>query len=261
RTAAAGRLYSSAAPEVDFMFLNTRTAPFDDVRVRRALNYAVDRRALAGLAGGPEVAQPTCQIVPPGFPGYAPSCPYTIAPGPAGAWIAPDVEQARRLIRESGTKGMRVTVWGYEDKRRISRYFAGLLHRLGYRSSVRIFPDYGVYRPKASDPRSRAQIGIEGWSPDVGAPSNFTPMFLCSAGFLNEAQFCDRALEARIAAAGAARGLQSLALWKDVYRRLADAAPGVPILNRRTATLVSARVGNYQQHPLYGPLLDRLWVR
>ncbi|HEY7073958.1 MAG TPA: ABC transporter substrate-binding protein, partial [Solirubrobacteraceae bacterium] len=47
RTAAAGRLYSSAAPEVDFMFLNTRTAPFDDVRVRRALNYAVDRRALA----------------------------------------------------------------------------------------------------------------------------------------------------------------------------------------------------------------------
>ena len=86
-------------------------------------------------------------------------------------------------------------------------------------------------------------------------------MFLCSAGLSQRGQFCDRGIEARIAAARAARGLQSLALWKDVYQRLADAAPAVPLVNRRTAVLVSRRVGNYQQHPLYGPLLDQLWVR
>ena len=46
------------------------------------------RRGPAGahrLAGGPDVAQSTCQLVPPGFPGYTPSCRYTANPGPGGA--------------------------------------------------------------------------------------------------------------------------------------------------------------------------------
>lgn len=257
----AGQLYTDPASELDFMFLNVHTPPFDDVRVRRALNYAVDRRKIEQLAGGPALAQPTCQIVPPGFPGYTASCRYTLNPSPAGAWTAPDTERARRLIRQSGTSGTRVTVWGYEQKRDIIRYFAALLRRLGYHSSTRLFPDYGSYRPKASDPRTRAQIGIEGWAPDVGAPSNFTTPFLCSAGFLNESGFCDRRIETRIAAARAARGRRAIALWNDVYRRLADKAPAVPLVNRRTVTLVSDRVGNYQRHPLWSTLLDQLWVR
>jgi peptide/nickel transport system substrate-binding protein len=254
----AGHLYTDASPETDFMFLNVRTPPFDDVRVRRALNYAVDRGALARLAGGPGLAQPTCQLVPPGFAGYVPSCRYTLAPGPAGAWTAPDTDAARRLIRESGTRGMHVTVWGYEEKRPIIRYFAALLHRLGYRSAVRIFPDYGAYRGPAA---RHAQIGIEGWAADVGAPGNFTPEFLCSAGPLNESHFCNRGIEARIDAARAARGRRALALWSDVYRRLSDAAPAVPFVNHRTVSLVSDRVGNFQRNPMWGALLDQLWVR
>jgi ABC-type transport system substrate-binding protein len=156
---------------------------------------------------------------------------------------------------------MRVTVWGYEDKRRIIRYFAALLRRLGYHSSTRLFPDYGTYRGPAGDPRTRAQIGIEGWGADIGAPSNFTPFFLCSAGPFNESGFCDRRLETRIAAARTARGRRAIALWNDVYRRIGDAAPAVPLVNRRTVTLVSDRVGNYQRHPMWSTLLDQLWVR
>jgi peptide/nickel transport system substrate-binding protein len=257
----AGHLSFDPTPELDFMFLNVRTPPFDDVRVRRALNYAVDRRAVARLAGGPALAQPACQLVPPGFPGYTPSCRYTLNPGPSGAWTAPDTERARRLLRQSGTRGMRVTVWGYEDKRGLIRYFAALLRRLGYHSSTRLFSDYGTYRPKVSDPRTRAQIGIEGWGADIGAPSGFTPFFLCSAGPLNESGFCDRRIETRIAAARTARARRAIALWNDVYRRLADAAPAVPLVNRRTVTLVSDRVGNYQRHPMWSTLLDQLWVR
>jgi hypothetical protein len=48
---------------------------------------------------------------------------------------------------------------------------------------------------------------------------------------------------------------------QDVYRRLDAAAPAVPLVNRRTVVLVSKRVGNYQHHSLWGPLLDQLWVR
>ena len=63
--------------------------------VRRAINFAIDREKVVELEGGPEVAQPTCQIVPPGFPGHQPYCPYT-APSTGGVgWTAPDMEQAR----------------------------------------------------------------------------------------------------------------------------------------------------------------------
>ena len=46
-----------------------------------------------------------------------------------------------------------------------------------------------------------------------------------------------------------------------MYRRLADAAPALPLVNRRTVVLISDRVGNYQYHPMWSTLLDQLWVR
>jgi len=263
----AARLHNEPTPELDFMFLNARTPPFDDVRVRRALNYAVDRRRVTRLAGGRAVAQPSCQLVPPGFPGYAPACRYTLDAGPSGAWIAPDMPRARRLIRRSGTQGMNVTVWGYQDKRGIIRYFAGLLRRLGYRTSIRLFGDYGIFNSHVTDPRTRAQIGIEGYSADVAAPSQFTSFFTCasfsprSISNANVSEFCDHTLDARMDAARQARGAQADALWSDVFQRLADAAPAVPLVNRRTLVLVSNRVGNYQSHPMLTTLLDQLWVR
>ena len=53
---APGRLHSSPMPGAWWMFLNVRRPPFDDIRVRQALNFAVDRAELVELHGGPEVA-------------------------------------------------------------------------------------------------------------------------------------------------------------------------------------------------------------
>ena len=58
--------------------------PFDDVRVRRAVNTAFDREAFARLLGG--AVAPTCQILPLNFPGYRPTCPYVLG-GVAGYLI------------------------------------------------------------------------------------------------------------------------------------------------------------------------------
>ncbi len=89
-----------------YFFLNERIAPFNDVKVRQAVNFAVDKRALARIAGGQ--ITPGCNFLPPGMQGYQKiePCPY----GDPNA--APNVERARQLIREAGAEGERVTVWG-----------------------------------------------------------------------------------------------------------------------------------------------------
>jgi peptide/nickel transport system substrate-binding protein len=182
-----GRLHSDAVPWMDFMFLNTRVPPFDDLRVRQALSYAVDRKRIVDLRGGPLAAQPTCQLLPPPVPGYRPYCPYTLGRNPAGTWTAPDLPKAKALVAASGTRGMRVEVLAYDQFGRVGygRYFVSLLRRLGYRSSFRVipklFPDYLEY---AGNSRNRAQLGTMGWYADF--PSSALRYLFRCASFLPE---------------------------------------------------------------------------
>ena len=118
RTRYGPRLHTDPSAETGYVFLNTQAAPFDDARVRRALNYAVDRRRVAGLLGSSETQKPTCQLFPPGFQGYTPSCPFTLDPNAAGTWTGPDLARARRLIAASRTRGMKVEFWGSSGARR-----------------------------------------------------------------------------------------------------------------------------------------------
>ena len=57
-----------------YFFMNQRTPPFDKLAVRQAVNYAIDRNALVKIFGGPKLAVPNCQVLPPGFPGNK-ACP------------------------------------------------------------------------------------------------------------------------------------------------------------------------------------------
>jgi ABC-type oligopeptide transport system substrate-binding subunit len=67
------RLHVSTELTTIYFFLNTRVAPFADVRVRRAVSIAFDREALARAVG--RAGTTTCRIFPRNFPGYRPTCP------------------------------------------------------------------------------------------------------------------------------------------------------------------------------------------
>jgi YVTN family beta-propeller protein len=269
-----GRLHSDAVPWTDYMFLNTRVPPFDDLRVRQALNYAVDRERMVEFLGGSLAARPTCQLLPPAVPGYQPYCPYTLARSPAGTWTAPDLARGRALVAASGTRGTRVEVLAYDLFGRVEfgRYVASLLRRLGFRSTLRVipelFPDYLEY---AGDSRNRAKIGTFGWYSDFASAALFLrDLFSCasfhpgSASNLNLSGFCDSEIDATMARAAdmqASDPVRANALWAEADRALVDQAAAVPLVNQHVVGFVSERVGNYQLHPQWLTLLDQLWVR
>ena len=113
RTRAKARLESGSWEFTEFAWMNVNAPPFDNVDVRRAVNLAVDRGVAVNATGGPDAGQPTCQVLPSGLPGYRPVCPFTVAPSPAGVWIAPDRSEAERLVAASGTRGARIDVAAY----------------------------------------------------------------------------------------------------------------------------------------------------
>ena len=80
QTRFASQLYITPTSHTIALILNTRTAPFTDVRVRQAINYAIDRAKIAALLG--QDSQPACQILPVGLPGYRPLLPLHDRPQP-----------------------------------------------------------------------------------------------------------------------------------------------------------------------------------
>jgi peptide/nickel transport system substrate-binding protein len=248
--------------------------PFDHLSARRALNYAIDRKRILGFAGGPLNAQSTCQILPPTLPGYQPYCPYTFDPSASGTWTAPDLAKADHLVRASGTRGTKVTVFvppadPTNPTGKIGRYVVAVLNRLGYRGALRVIRNN--YPGPFADSRSGGQIGWFTWYQDYPAPSNFIePLLACRAFIprdqlnLNLAEFCNPKLDEQLRRA---QGRQATSpgtagrMWSRIDRELVDQAPWVPIYNPRVPVALSARVGNYQYHPFWQVMLDQLWVQ
>jgi peptide/nickel transport system substrate-binding protein len=261
------RMHTSATPSLFFMWMNVHEPPFDDPRVRRALNYAVDRQLVAELEGGAPIALPACHHVAPGHPGYAPECVYTRDPRAGGIWSGPDVERAHSLIERSHTAGRQVTVSVPSDKLRVGRYIARLLESLGYRSRLRDLGEYGDFHGYVADSRNGAQVGTDGWAADFPTPTDFTTPFTCASYMprsptnVNLSGYCNKGFERRIDAAVRARGAEADALWHRAYRYLARSASAAPLVNRRGVVFVSERLSNYQHHALFGVLLDQAWVR
>ena len=243
------------------LFLDTRQPPFSDVRVRRALNYAVDRRRLVELGGGPALRQPTCQVLSPTVVGYRRYCPYTLDPRRTGEWTAPDLAKAQQLITASGTKGLKVTVRTWPELGQEARYLVSVLRRLGYHARLDELKSWDAYIATIVDPTTRPQSGIMGWF--WGTYGAGIDVLRCGHSS-NFARFCDREIDRKAARAldlfatdpeGAAR------MWAQVDRELVDQAPWVPLFTPRWPILTSKRVGNWQYHPYLYVLLDQLWVR
>ncbi|MGB6582318.1 MAG: ABC transporter substrate-binding protein, partial [Streptosporangiaceae bacterium] len=268
------RVHTTLKLATEYLFLNTRQPPFTSLKARQAVSYAIDRGRILQLSQlAPGQAAVTCQILPADFPGHQGYCPYTTGIKD-GIWHSPDMAKARRLAKDSHTTNVPVTVWILKDfaSRALDSYLVRVLKDLGYRAHQRTVPGYRFF-PAVSNLHSKIQAGFNAWGADFPTASEFfLPVLSCrsfyqdpnSSDTSNYAGFCDPHADQLASQAQAAQLTDPAAarrLWAQVDRIVTDQAPWVPILSQGSTTFVSARTGNYQESPIYGPLLDQIWVR
>ena len=256
-----------------FLFLNINAPPFNDLRVRQAVNLALDRGQAVNGYGGPLAAQPTCQILPPYLPGYRRYCPYTRSPTGDGRWHGPDLARARRLVAASGTSGMKITVWNTPTPPAAvaeGRDTVTALRELGYRASLRLLPD-STYFTYTNDSRNHAQVIDGGWSADYPSADDFIGKLTCShfapgngQATTDASEFCDPALDRQFARAAVLQTTDppaAAALWARLDHQLTGLAIWLPTVTPNETDLLSRRSSNYQYNPVWGCLIDQLWIR
>ena len=252
-----------------FLALNTRVPPFDDVRARQALNFAVDRERLKDLTVGPGLGQVTCQVLAPKPPGVSPVLPLHRRAERERSVDRPYLAActaARALLRHRGRGRHRLDT-RVDSLRRERRQ----VRRLGARQPRVQGAASGslpISRFRTSSTSKRASPA---GSRTYAAPSDFFEQDLTCSAYNrvnsennNTAEFCDPAIDREIARAQSLQTSDPEAasrLWAKVDRDVVDQAPWVPFANGVALEVVSARVGNYQYNPQWGTLLDQLWVR
>jgi peptide/nickel transport system substrate-binding protein len=176
---AKGRFEPYVTNSTYYVFLNQDIAPFNDEKVRQAVNFAIDKRAMQRIFGG--LLAPSCNFLPPGMQGYekVDPCPY------GDPTQAPDLEKAKALIKEAGAEGAPVTVWGNDEdpSKPVTEYVADAMSQIGLKATPKIV-EGSVYFQTIGNQKTKAQAGFANWFQDYPAPSNF--MFLINGKSIQE---------------------------------------------------------------------------
>jgi ABC-type transport system substrate-binding protein len=146
-----------------------------------------------------------------------------------------------------------------------------LLRQLGYRATLR-HVSAGPSGKAVLSPQNKVQLGMAGFGGDIPTVSNyFVPDLSCRSlqhpnpnGALNLSRYCNPHADKLASKAQALQVTDPVAarrVWTQLYRLISNQAPVVPVFSLSPTVFVSARVGNYQEQPMYGPLLDQIWVR
>ena len=250
--------------------MNTRLAPFNNLKARQAVNYAIDRNAAVKIFGGPKLATPSCQVLPPLFPGHKDYCPYTKNPGTK--WSAPDLAKARKLVKESGTAGQKVAVVMQDDEvnKAMGIYLQSVLNSIGYKATVKpISPN--LFFTYAQNTNNKVQINVQQWYQDYPAASDFLYVLLGCESFhpgsdssINIAGFCNKKINDQMkknlllaVEDEAAANVK----WAQIDREMTDQAPWVTLFNPKHIDFVSKRVGNFVFSVEFYWLVDQSWVQ
>jgi peptide/nickel transport system substrate-binding protein len=254
-----------------YMALNTQRPPFNNLDARQAINYAANRTAYVKIAGGPSLAVPACQILPPNFPSYSAYCPYTT--GPQTVWSGPNLAKAKALVKASGTLGDKVVVNGTNDQvgTELAEQMVSDLDSIGYKATTQLL-SASVQYPfvQNSVNWSKWNVAWSAWYQDYPAPSDFLNVLLgCghvvknSDASPNIAAYCDPTVQGQINKAESVEATdpaEASALWTEIDHEDTLQAPWVDLYNPKQIDFLSSNVHGYQWNPQWYILIDQLWL-
>jgi peptide/nickel transport system substrate-binding protein/oligopeptide transport system substrate-binding protein len=230
--------------ETDYLFVNVRLKPFDDVRVRQALAWAIDRRALLKTYSGKGIV--AGEFCPVGMPGAR----------PLGRYQGPDVARAKRLLAEAGyPHGFATRLYGYatEPVPRMLAIVQQQLADVGIRADLDIGEAVG-YTSMASDTSRHVPFGFYAWTADYIDPSNFFDTLLnghriTAVNNQNLSLYDDPWVNAHIEhAMTVADDSARATAWREIDERVMDEAPVIPLVHDFESRLYSQRLAGWYRH-------------
>jgi dipeptide transport system substrate-binding protein len=203
-----------AGLNVGYLAFNTQKKPFDDVRVRRAVSMAIDKKAiLDGVYLGTGIAAKN--PIPPSMWSY----------NDAVRDYPFDPAAAKKLLAEAGLpNGFSTDLWAMPvqrpynpNARRIAELMQADLAKIGVKAEIKSF-EWGEYRKRMQ--AGEHQMGMLGWTGDNGDPDNFLHTLLgCDSAKTNGsnvAKFCYQPFEELVVKA---KSVPNLLERTDLYKK------------------------------------------
>lgn len=236
-----------------YAFLNVREAPFDKKEVRQAVNFALNKPALARQFSG--LLEPTCNFLPPNMQGYEKldPCPYG---DPGGE---PDVAKAKELIQQAGAEGAKVTVWGNDEPetREVTLAIADQLKAVGLDATPKIV-EGSVYFQTIGNAKTKAQTGFLNWFADFPHPGSFMSLVdgasIQATNNTNMSNVDDPVINDTLAEINKNADLDAVASkYAELDKRVVEEAYVAPYGNRKLTLTTSDRMAfdAIVWHPLF----------
>jgi peptide/nickel transport system substrate-binding protein len=220
-----------------YFWMNTKKPPFNDLRVRQAVNYAVDGQALERIYAGQQA--PTQQILPPGMPGYKK---FELYPH--------NMAKAKQLIAQAHPSDRNITVWTDSESPNndAGAYYQDVLKKLGFNADLKIINADNYFTVIGNLSTPDLDTGWGDWFEDYPHPNDFFDPLLNGASILptnngNFAQIDIPSLNKKIdklatQQLGPSQTQQYAALDKSYMQQ----APWAPYGNRSLSTFVSSAI-------------------
>jgi oligopeptide transport system substrate-binding protein len=243
--------------QTSYLALNTQVPPLDDVRVRRAINMAINKERIVRIINNRAV--PASQPLPPRMPGYDPNYkgyPY-------------DPEGAKKLLSEAGhPNGFETTLYSIntDPNPRIAQAIQQDLAQIGIKAELKALASSVVIQAGGT-PKEAPMIWSGGmaWIADFPDPSGFYWTILgcggATQGGWNWAWYCNNEIDERAAKAdamvGAGESATRVQIWRSIFLDVMKDAPWVPIFHEDFYTVHSQRLAgaeNYFVSPTHIPI-------
>jgi len=251
------KVMEQAGLNVGYLAFNTTKKPFDDVRVRKAMTMAINKKAIIDgvyLSTGVAAKNP----IPPSMWSYNNAIKDDVY----------DPEGAKKLLAAAGfPNGLSTDLWAMPVQRpynpnakRIAELMQADLAKIGVKAEIKTF-EWGEYRKRMQ--AGEHQMGMLGWTGDNGDPDNFLHTLLgCdsakSASGSNVAKFCNPAYdELVLKAKSVSKQAERDALYKKAQVIFKEQAPWFTIahavqLKPMSNKVIDFKLSPFGRHNFYG---------